>query len=120
MRWLALPTTFALVAAALGCGDEPARYELTVSFNTSVTQVNLEEAEALLRAYDDGLEFLIQESFPPTGRATLRTDAAGFCPTVETELEAKTYIDAVMCEEREEPTQSGEPDQPVESPWRSS
>ena len=116
MRWLALPTAFAIAAGALACGGKPARYELTVSFNTSVTQEDLEEAEALLRAYDDGLEFLIQESFPPTGRATLRTNAADFCPTVEMELEAKTYIDEVMCEEREAPTQSGEPDQPVQSP----
>jgi hypothetical protein len=74
-----------------------ARYEVTVGFNTSVTSDDIDEAGALLRAYDDELEFLIMESWPPIGRALLTTDVADFCQTVEAELEAKSYIDYASC-----------------------
>jgi len=73
------------------------RYEVTVRFNTSVTQDDIDEVGALLRAYDDELEFLLMESWPPIGRAQLTTDVADFCQTVEAELEAKSYIDDVSC-----------------------
>lgn len=74
-----------------------ARYEVTVQFNTSVMQDDIDEVDALLRAYDDDLEFLIMESFPPIGRALLATDAPDFCQTVEAELQAKSYVDDVSC-----------------------
>jgi hypothetical protein len=77
--------------------DEAAQYEVTVQFNTSATQDNLFETEALLRAYDDGLEYVIMESFPPIGRAMLATNAPDFCQTVEAELEAKSHVDRVSC-----------------------
>jgi len=73
------------------------RYEVTVRFNTTVTQDDIDEVDALLRAYDDELEFLLMESWPPIGRAQLTTDVAHFCQTVEAELEAKSYIDDVSC-----------------------
>ena len=73
------------------------RYEVTVGFNTSVTQEDIDEVGALLRAYDDGLDFVVMESWPPIGRAVLTTDVADFCQTVEAELEAKSYIDDVSC-----------------------
>jgi len=53
---------------------EAARYEVTVRFNTSVTQDDIDETGALLRAYDDDLEFVIMESWPPIGRALLATN----------------------------------------------
>lgn len=74
-----------------------ALYEVTVQFNTSVMQDDIDDVGALLRAYDDDLEFLIMESFPPIGRALLATDAPDFCQTVEAELEAKSYVDDVSC-----------------------
>ena len=74
-----------------------ARYEVTVGFNTSVTQDDYDEVGAVLRAYDDELEYVIMESWPPIGRALLTTDVADFCQTVEAELEAKSYIDDVSC-----------------------
>jgi hypothetical protein len=73
------------------------RYEVTVGFNTSVTQDDIDEVGALLRAYDDELEYVIMESWPPVGRALLATDVADFCQTVEAELEAKSYVDDVSC-----------------------
>jgi pyruvate/2-oxoglutarate dehydrogenase complex dihydrolipoamide acyltransferase (E2) component len=74
-----------------------ARYEVTVRFNTSVTQDDIDEASALLRAYDDDLEFVIMESWPPIGRALLATNVADFCQTVEAELNAKSYVDDASC-----------------------
>ena len=72
-------------------------YEVTVLYNESVTQDNLDEAGALLRTYDDDLEFLIQESFPPTGRAVLETDVADFCQKVTSDLARKSYVESGEC-----------------------
>jgi hypothetical protein len=77
-------------------GEAP-RYEVTVRFNTSVTQDDIDEASALLRAYDDDLEFVIMESWPPIGRALLATNVADFCQTVEAELRVKSYVDDASC-----------------------
>jgi hypothetical protein len=74
-----------------------ARYEVTVEFNTTVTQDDIDEAGAVLGAYDEDLEFFVMEIWPPIGRALLTTDVADFCQTVEGELEAKSYVDDVSC-----------------------
>ena len=92
--------------------DETARYEVTVQFNTTVTQDDLDEAGALLRTYDNDLEFLIMEIFPPIGRAVVTTEAADFCQTLETELGAKSYVDEVSCGPHVE-TDQADPDAPV-------
>jgi len=92
--------------------DDTARYEVTVQFNTTVTQDDLDEAGALLRTYDNDLEFLIMEIFPPIGRAVVTTEAADFCQTVETELGAKSYVDEVSCGPHVE-TDQADPDAPV-------
>lgn len=104
MLRLAVLVLLALAVVTMACnGGGATEYELTVGFNTSVTQDDINEVEAILRTYDDDLEFLIQESFPPTARAFLKTDAADFCPTVEAEVEAKSYVEDVLCQERLEP-----------------
>ena len=92
--------------------DETARYEVTVQFNTTVTQDDLNEAGALLGTYDNDLEFLIMEIFPPIGRAVVTTEAADFCQTLETELGAKSYVDEVSCGPHVE-TDQADPDAPV-------
>jgi len=92
--------------------DETARYEVTVQFNTNVTQDDLDDAGSLLRTFDDDVEFLIMEIFPPIGRAVLASDAPGFCPTVKAALEAERYVDGASCRPWQEPDQS-EPDAPV-------
>jgi hypothetical protein len=78
--------------------DGAAQYEVTVQFNTAATQDDLSETEGLLRTYDDGVDYVIMESFPPVGRALLATDAPDFCQTVEAQLEAESYVDGVTCE----------------------
>jgi len=115
MRFAALAVLlFAAVLSACG-GGSATRYEVTVNFDTSVTQADLEEAGDILRAYDEDVDFVIMESFPPIGRAVLETDAPDFCATIEGELEAKTYVREVSCGEWEEPDASESPDAPVQS-----
>ncbi len=108
---------------SLGCGSsssEAARFEVTVQFNDSVTQQDMDEAGALLRTFDDDVEFLIMEIFPPVGRAVLVTDgyvgrpgdAPDFCTTVKAALEAESYVDSASCQPWQEPDQA-EPDAPV-------
>jgi hypothetical protein len=82
---------------------------VTVGFNTTVTQDDIDEAGAVLRAYDDELEYVVMESWPPVGRALLASEVADFCQTVEAELEAKSYIDDVSCG----PVEPGPPDEPA-------
>lgn len=110
----------AILAVVVGtCSNEGGgsaiRYEVAVQFNTSFTQDDLSEAEAILRSYDEALDYLIQESFPPTGRALLTTDAPDFCSTIEAELKAKTYVQNVVCKEWREPSRSLDPEKPVTS-----
>jgi hypothetical protein len=96
----ATPTATAIVsptASPTPTVGGAALYEVTVRFNTAVTQDDIDEVGALLRAYDNDLQFVIMESFPPIGRALLETHAPDFCQTVQAELEAKTYIDDVSC-----------------------
>ena len=98
-----------------GCGsggDAANQYEVTVRFNSSVTQDDIDEAGSLLHTYDDDLEFLVMEIFPPIGRAVVTTEAADFCHTVETELGAKSYVDDVSCGPHVE-TDQADPDAPV-------
>ncbi len=92
--------------------DETARYEVTVQFNGSVTQQDIDEAGALLRTFDEDVDFLVMEIFPPIGRAVLATDTPNFCPTVKAALEAERYVDGVSCGPWQEPDQA-EPDAPV-------
>ena len=106
-----------LAVAGRAChdsGGQATRYEVAVLFNTSVTQEDLAETNETLQSYDEALQFLIQESFPPIGRAVLMTDASDFCSTIEMDLEAKTYVRDVTCGEWEEPDASESPDEPVE------
>ncbi len=109
---LAAGVTFALAGNGNAASGHD-RYELTVRFNTSVTQDDIDEVEALLRGYDDGLDFVIMEIFPPIGRAVLATDALDFCRTIEAQLEAKSYVDSVSCQVRQENGDT-DPDVPVE------
>ena len=106
MRFLAVIAI--LVALVVACDGGTTRYHVTVSFNETVTQADMDSVGEYLRGFDDDLDFLIQESFPPTGVATLSTNAKEFCTTIEAELESRSYISSVDC--------SQVSDAPVESP----
>lgn len=119
---LVLPLVLAGLLVALGVGagcssgGGSTEYDVIVRFNETVTQANMDEVDAFLRVYDDDLEFLIQETFPPTGVARLKADDAEFCIAVEAGLGAKSYIDEVTCREREDQTPVESPDAPVSYP----
>ena len=112
----AIVIALALLVGAVACSGDKTAYDVFVVFTTSATQENLDEATEILRSYDDDLEFLILESLPPIGRASLETGASDFCAKVERELAAKTYVDSVTCQEREELLTTGTPDEPVQGP----
>ncbi len=114
-----LVTVAAVLGTVLGIAlmqgsdaNETARYEVTVQFNGSVTQQDIDETGALLRSYDEDIEFLVMEIFPPIGRTVVTTEAADFCPAVKAALEAKSYVGSVSCRLWQEPDQA-EPDAPV-------
>jgi hypothetical protein len=112
---LAALATLGLALFAAACDDGTTTYIVTVGFNESVTQDDMDEVDAYLRAFDEDLDFLIQESFPPTGVATVKTDAADFCATVKADLGAKPYVRDVTCEEEGAEVPVSSPDQPVQS-----
>ena len=93
-------------------GIEGPKYEITVQLNGSVTQQDIDEAGGLLRTFDDDVDFLIMEIFPPIGRAVLATDVPDFCPTVKAALEAESYVDDASCRPWQE-TDQADPDAPV-------
>lgn len=116
MRLALLFVGLALVGLlAVACGGGGTEYQVTVGFNESVTQADMDEVDAFLRAFDENMDFLVQETFPPTGVARLTTDEPDFCARVESELGAKPYISEVTCREYDEPAPSGSPDGPLSS-----
>ena len=123
INWRVAAGLLVVVGAALGIvlaillgqasdGDTMARYEVTVRFNSSVTQDDIGEVGALLRSFDEDVEFLVMEIFPPIGRAVLATDVPDLCRTVQAELDAESYVASSSCQPWQEPDQA-EPDAPV-------
>lgn len=89
-------------------------YRVTISFNETYSDANTDETLALIQEWDGSAEYLIQESFPPTGVANVTTDAEGFCEQIVRELEAKSYVTAASCGPQLEPGDA-DPDEPVSS-----
>ena len=94
--------------------DPAALVDVTVNFNESVTQHDLDEVVAFLREFDADLEFAFLESFPPILSATL-TAEIDVCSPIEADLGAETYVLAVSCDEFEV-IDVGDADQPVLQP----
>ena len=78
-------------------GGGTVRYEVVVRYNTSVEQGDFSTTSDFLRAYDTGLDFIVQESWPPTGVASLQTDTPNFCDAIFDELASQSYIDDFSC-----------------------
>ena len=94
----ALAAILGLSCAGGSGGSGTAQYEVTVWFNTTVTQDDIDEVDTLLRTFDGDMEFIIMESFPPIGRAVMAAEASGFCQTVETERAGQSYVLDVSCQ----------------------
>ena len=110
-----IAVTALAVLAACGSGSsgsEPPTYQVTVGFTEEVTQEDMDSVADFLRGYDEDLDFLIQEIFPPIGSARVATDVEGFCDTVVADLEARSYVRDAGCEPYEAPNGS-DPDEPV-------
>ncbi|MEX2159293.1 MAG: hypothetical protein WEB04_07825 [Dehalococcoidia bacterium] len=89
---------FLALCFLVACRSEAdTRYEVIVHFNASVTQPDLDFVAAYLRGYDPDVDFLIQETFPPTGVARFKTNGRNVCEVIEAELETMSYIDSVDC-----------------------
>ena len=78
-------------------------YRLTVSFSEDAVRADLERIGELLAGYDEGAEYIIQESFPQTGVATLVTDADDFCEAAVSLLEAEAFVTSASCGPQLEP-----------------
>jgi hypothetical protein len=107
----------AVAAAALaltGGGEDGPSYEVTVQFTTDATQSDIDATDGILRAYDRNLSYLLQETFPPTGRASLRSNVSAFCDTVRRKLEALAGVGSATCRLATTPV-LGSPDAPVSS-----
>jgi hypothetical protein len=104
-----------LGAVAVACtADDAKEYRVVVHFNTTVTEADMTSVADYLQSLGDAGEFLVQESFPPTGVGTVKSDRDDFCATVEAELESRSYVDSVDCTEANDAPVSS-PDAPVES-----
>lgn len=90
---LFLPLCFLVVCRS----EADTRYEVIVHFNSNVTQPDLDFVAAYLRGYDTDVDFVIQESFPPTGVARFKTNGRNICDVTEAELETASFIDSVDC-----------------------
>jgi hypothetical protein len=118
MRVLVLLLILGTGGIALACSDEgdasdAPEYRVTVRFNETVTQADQDEAAEILAVYDEDADFLIQESFPPTGVATLSSTDPDVCSKIQSDFEGKTYVDGVDC--GASPATSENPDEPVSS-----
>ena len=113
---MGLASALAIVSGACASdgngGDDARRFDVSVQFTTEATQDDIFDVGAFLRTFDDDLEYLILEIFPPIGRAVVTTEAVDFCQTAEAELGAKSYVDDVSCEPHVEIDQA-DPDEPV-------
>lgn len=97
--WLAaIGAIFLGVAFAPACGGGAPSYRVTVAFNATVTQADMDEVDQLIRRFDSSAEVLITETFPPTGHVVVKTGTPDFCRNVESVLDALPFIADVSCE----------------------
>ena len=72
-------------------------YMLSIGFNESVTQQDIDEVAAIVASLDPGAELLLRESFPPMASARLTTGDPDVCKRIAVELGSKSYISRVSC-----------------------
>jgi len=97
-RAAATAVFIATVAVSVACGGGAPSYRLTVAFDTSVTQADMDEVDQLIRRFDSAAEMLVTETFPPTGHVVVETGTPDFCRKVEAELDAPSSVENVSCE----------------------
>ncbi len=90
-------------------------YDVTVQFDTEATQTDIDATTSILRSYDSSVSYVLQESFPPTGHARLRSRIASFCTDLRRKMEAVHGVGGATCQLATPPVPST-PDTPVHSP----
>ena len=89
-----------------------AEYRVSISFNETVDQDQMDEVGARIRDFDPDADYVIQESFPPTGVANFVAETEDFCLAIVPELEAETFVTSVTCGPQLEPGDA-DPNEPV-------
>jgi hypothetical protein len=113
LAMLALASSMAVACSDEGDASDASDYRVTVRFNETVTEADQNEAAEIVAGYDEDVDFLLQESFPPTGVATLQSTDPDVCSNIQSDFEGKTYVDGVDC--GAPPATSENPDEPVSS-----
>jgi hypothetical protein len=90
-------------------------FNLTIDFSESVTQADMAVAQEELASFDPDVQLLVLESFPPMGRATVRTAEPDFCDEVQAMLSDLAGVRSVTCEPTTAPPSDVSPDEPVSS-----
>jgi hypothetical protein len=106
-RAAATAVFIATVAVSAACGGGAPSYRLTVAFDTSVTQVDIDEVDQLIRRFDSAAEMLVTETFPPTGHVVVETSTPDFCRKVEAEIDALRSVENVSCERLDDGSAGG-------------
>jgi hypothetical protein len=87
--------------------------QLTVDFDGSVTQPDIEGVSELIVSIDPSADVLILERFPPAASAIIRVRGAGVCEDLVARLETLPAVAAASCADYK--PSGGDPDGPVSS-----
>lgn len=98
-RGASLIATIALAAMiAVGCGGDAApEYNFIVTFNDRYTDAGGEEVAAFIRGFDEDAGILLQESFPPVMRGTLRTRRVDVCDEMLRRIGTRPDVASLNC-----------------------
>jgi hypothetical protein len=86
------------VSACTGGGGTA--YDVTVRFNEQARQDDIDDVTDFMLSYDEDADVRIQETFPPTAVATIRTDDTSFCDDLERELDRSRAVANSTCVRR--------------------
>ena len=87
-------------------------FTITIRFNESVDLDIIDEVGARIRDFDPNAEYVIQESFPPTGVANFNADTEDACLALAQGLETESFVTSVSCGPQLEPGDPN-PEEPV-------
>jgi hypothetical protein len=76
----------------------PSRHEVSIRFNETVQQSDIDEVAAVVATYDKDANFVVLQLFPPVAHAVIGSDIPGFCDDFKARLEGRPYVDSVSCE----------------------
>lgn len=86
-----LAALLVIAADALGDDGDGPQYKVRVNFGSTVTQNDINEVESILRSLDPDVDFILAESFPPIGSATVKSDSEDACKELKA-LKDKEYV----------------------------